>query len=282
MFKPHKLRKRLAEGYYELINVGLDKGLWGAQNSYKKFVIIGRSRVGSTLLRTALASHPQVIMYGEIFRIPGQVIWNPRYGINSTNVQNAISNAPTEFLDARVYRTYPSYVKAVGFKIFYYHAEQGNFKAVWPYLAENEEIIVIHNKRRNILQSHLSNKRAQQTGKWSDKARQNSKQQVQKTVPLIHLDYDELKLWFDMTKKWEDGIDSTFSSHDKIDVYYEDLAGSYTTEINRIQKFLGLDLVKIEPATKKQAKRRISEEISNYSELKEKFRHTEWIEFFED
>ncbi len=220
-------------------------------------------------------------MYGEIFRIPGQVIWNPRYGINSTNVQNAISNSPTDFLDARVYRNYPSYVKAVGFKIFYYHAEQGNFKDIWPYLAEDEEIFVIHNKRRNILQSHLSNKRAQQTGKWSDKGHQNSENLEQPTVPLIYLDYDELTRWFEMTKKWEEGVDSTFSSHDKIDVYYEDLASNYTAEIDRIQKFLGLELVKIEPTTKKQAKRRISEEISNYSELKEKFRDTEWIEFFE-
>lgn len=277
-----KIRTRLAENYYELKNAALDRGLFGAQNSYNRFVVIGRARVGSTLLRTALANHHQVAMYGEIFRIPGQVVWNPKFGKKSERIQKAIAADPPEFLRSRVYRSYSSKVKAVGFKIFYYHAENGKWENVWPYLEMDKDIIVIHNKRRNILKSHLSNKRAYETGKWADKSKVDSVASKQKKMTPIHLDYEELNLWFNLTKKWEEHVDTTFAEHKKMDVYYEDLAENYSSEITRVQNFLGLEVEEIEPTTKKQAKGPLHKQISNFSELKSKFVGTPWIEFFEE
>ena len=279
--KAQELRKNLIRYYFDLQNTALDHGLLGAQKDYCQFIIIGRGRTGSTLLRTSLANHGQVMMYGELFRIPGQVVWNSKFGNESDQTQESVSADPEEFLDTKVYRSYPKNIKAVGFKIFYYHAENGDWKRVWNYLAEKKELHIIHNKRRNILETQLSDKRAWQTGQWADKKKSGDKNN-QQPLAAIHLDYEELKLWFTLTRDWENNIDSTFSDHPKIDVYYEDLAQDYSAELDRIQKFLGLNMKEINPITRKQARGTLTEQISNYSALKAQFKGSPWSEFFSE
>jgi hypothetical protein len=98
----------------------------------------------------------------------------------------------------------------------------------------------------------------------------------------LKLDYDELLLWFNLTRKWENDTDTIFANHPKIDVYYEDLAQDYKVELNRIQEFLELDLEVICPTTQKPARGTLSEQISNYADLKAEFKGTPWSDFFEE
>ena len=279
---PSTLRKKLAESYYGLQNAAFDRGFFNPQKRYTKFVIIGRSRVGSTLIRTALDSHPNVRIYGEVFRIPGQVVWDPKYGRKPKDAKEVIASDPSQFLRSKVFRTYPANIKAVGFKIFYYHAKSGSWNDIWQYLVSNEDIRIIHNKRRNILESQLSKESAKKTGRWAERGNSILKSSNYHTAPMVHLDFEELKNWFILTKEWENHIDRSFAGHKKIDVFYEDLSDDYVAELGRIQSFLGLERVRIEPRTKKQARGSLSHQIDNYWELKSKFHGTPWIEFFED
>jgi hypothetical protein len=49
-----------------------DTGLLPGQLHYTRFLVVGRSRTGSNLLRSLLSAHPQVEAYGEVFRSPSR------------------------------------------------------------------------------------------------------------------------------------------------------------------------------------------------------------------
>jgi LPS sulfotransferase NodH len=183
-FKASRLRKHLVGYYYNLQNFALDRGFLPGNKNYCKFVIVSRGRTGSTLLRTSLATHHQIKMFGEFFRIPDRIIWHPNFGHETDRAHKLASTDPANFFDNRVFRTYPQNIKAAGFKIFYYHAEEGNFKQVWKYLVEQKDMRIIHNKRRNILKTQLSDKRAWQTGQWAVKNKNIESNQKKFNTPF--------------------------------------------------------------------------------------------------
>ena len=128
----------------------LDLGLYG-QSDYARFIVLGRSRVGSNLLRGLLNAHPSIETYGEIFRDCGCLDWDHLGYFQSSSMRSLIVRDPVTFLDQRVLGRYPGAVRAVGFKIFYYHARDGAHAAVWPYLQRRADLKVIHLKRANLL-----------------------------------------------------------------------------------------------------------------------------------
>src|SRR5215470_17880833 len=68
---------------------------------FTKFIVLSRSRTGSNLLQSLLSSHPEIVTENEILqRLDGR---NPRDIV------------------ARAYARQPYFVKAKGFKVFYYH-----------------------------------------------------------------------------------------------------------------------------------------------------------------
>ncbi|WP_280564143.1 hypothetical protein [Chromohalobacter sp. 48-RD10] len=72
-------------------------------NRYRKFIVLTRSRTGSNLLVSLLNSHPNISADGEIFS-----------KLNGRDYKRIISNA---------FSRQPRYIKAKGFKIFYYHPQ---------------------------------------------------------------------------------------------------------------------------------------------------------------
>ncbi len=67
-----------------------------------------------------------------------------------------------------------------------------------------------------------------------------------------------------------------------MDVYYEDLAGSYEDEITRIQAFLGVAYEPVKPPTSKRPSQPLSEQIANYPEIKAQLAGTPWAAFLDD
>ncbi len=67
-----------------------------------------------------------------------------------------------------------------------------------------------------------------------------------------------------------------------MDIFYEDLAADKNFETNRVLKFLGLKDANLESNHVKQNNQSLSDLISNYSDLKNKFKNTEWEIFFEN
>ena len=252
----------------------MDAGVFG-QAEYTPFLILGRSRVGSNLLRGLLNAHPQISAFGEVFRDKTSLDWDHTGYFQSDAMRALLQRDPVRFVDAKLLGRYPAGIGAVGFKLFYYHARSGVEAAVWTYLRDRRDLKVIHLTRRNLLETHLSRKRAALTDRWVDTAGQPDRAPV-----TMQLDYEECLKDFEQTRAWEEDCGRFFDGHPTLDVHYERLADDYEAESRTIQAFLGVPIRPVKPTTFRQAQQPLSAVITNYAELKERFRGTRWEPFF--
>lgn len=251
-------------------------GLIEANTDYTKFIILGTARTGSNYLRGLLNSHMQIVAFGELFRDYDAIGWDFAHLPRSRASQWLFQNDPVQFLETRVFGNFPKHIAAVGFKLFYYHAHSSTWEPVWTYLRDHKEIKVIHIKRKNFLKAYLSKKRAMVSKEWV-------RQQTNGTAshePIV-LSYEECLDEFTKTQDWERKHDAFFEKHEKLEVFYEDLARDYVREMKGIQEFLGVEYKAVEPRTAKQSSRPLSASIANYLELKQKFEGSPWQTFFE-
>ena len=256
--------KRLkVEASKKLIDAGFLKGNQG----YQKFIILARSRVGTNLLISYLNSHPNIFALGEM--------WGNNH--HTETIAYRKSN-PLEYLSMYCYRGYDKCIKAVGFKIFYYHPVNGESRLIWNNLQDSKDIKVIHLKRSNILRTHLSRAIAGKTDKWTVTGSKN----ISLENKAVKLSADECLKVFQQTRKWETEADDFFKQHSVLEVNYEDLISDAHNELEKVQNFLDLPLKRLKTSLKKQNPEPLSKLISNYSELKNQFENTEWIKFFED
>ncbi|HLP47085.1 MAG TPA: hypothetical protein VK469_14125, partial [Candidatus Kapabacteria bacterium] len=131
------------------------------QREYVKYIILGHPRTGSNMLRGLLNENRHVVAFGELFRFNDSIGWDyPGHHHKAKIELQLINDDPIEFLQKKVFINFPHPVKAVGFKIFYFHAHSENWKPVWTYLHEQKNIKIIHIKRENVLKTHLSHTRA--------------------------------------------------------------------------------------------------------------------------
>ena len=146
---------------------------------------------------------------------------------------------------------------------------------ILDYLKKDKSIKIIHLKRKNYLDIIISSRIASSTGKWQI----TSKKEMGDYEP-IWLDYKECLDSFKKINKYEIIYDDFFKDHPLINITYEDLLKNLDYELNRIQKFLGLDIEVLASPLKKQNHKKPVESIINYQELKEKFSRTKWYYFF--
>ncbi|MFH0869832.1 MAG: sulfotransferase domain-containing protein [archaeon] len=282
-----------------------------AHNAHRpvRFIILTRARTGSRMLIDLLKSHSDTQMFYELFNLDS---------IPREEMMEAVDD-PAKYLERRLYCDYPENIKAVGFKIFYYQASlqavypnspdhlaisettpelrakimdlhdylrehrkglsgfEKDFSKVWKRLVEDKELRVIHLKRRNILETFLSLKRAFMLNKWH-----SAKDEPPTSQPAVKLGYDECLHAFTQTTKWEKEYDELFKSHPKLELFYENICDDLDPETRRVLDFLGLEHQKLTTPMRKQNNQKLSEAISNYWELKEQFKGTPWIKFFED
>lgn len=262
--------------YPYIQNVALNLGLLDGHKDYDRFIILGRSRSGSNFLRGLLDSHSQLAVLGEIFQTQRKIGWSyPGYVQTRRNYSLFLSD-PIKFLETKVYKKFPRQITAVGFKIFYYHAQTENWKPVWDYLLAQKSMKVIHIKRRNILRTHLSRKLAALESTWVNTA---GRQDVHNSLSL---DYEDCLKDFIQTRQWEEDYDQLFADHPITEAIYEDLASDYAGEMKLLQGFLNVQPEQVKPQTFKQSNLPLSQAISNYAELKARFSGTPWESFFED
>lgn len=257
-----------------MYNLALQIGLLPGTSTYTKFIILGRSRIGSNLLRSLLNDHPQVYAYGEIVQGQNSMNWDHTGHFQNKKMQQQLLHNPVTFISQQLFRRYPKETAAVGFKLFYYHAQQPNWQPIWTYLQAQTDIHIIHMKRHNILQTHLSRKRAELTGSWV-----NTTGQKEQSPPL-RLDFAECLVDFQDTRAYEAQFDQFFTHHPKIELIYEELAADYGTQMQRVQQFLHIPLHTVKPGIYKQSYKSLSQTISNYQELKEQFAGSPWECFF--
>jgi LPS sulfotransferase NodH len=274
----HNLRKRAVElkdnWSPQIKNIARDLGLLEGHQNYTKFIILGRSRSGSNLLRGLLNAHSQIITFEEMFKDVQNIGWGqPGYPQDGRTLQRFQDNT-LSFIEKDLFRKMPSTIQAVGFKIFYYHAYGTPLEVVWDYLKTHTEIRVLHIKRKNILETHFSKKKAELTNSWINLTGEKEK------APAIPLDFEECRQDFEQTRQWENTFDQFFQHHACMEIIYEELAADYAPIMQHVQKFLGVNPEPVQPQTHKQASYRLAETITNYAELKQQFLGTPWEQFF--
>lgn len=259
--------------YYQLLHLGYDSGIIPSTREYTRFVVLATGRTGSTLLIRTLDRHPQIVTYGELFRM--LETFPPHYQ-QFGGAEALYQSDPARFMDEEIFRKYPRETRAVGFKIFYEHAPQDMDwgKAVWDGLRAQPDLHVIHLRRRNRLRSFLSLQRAAQTQEWikySGKTEQ---------AGAIALDHEAALAWFESVEAREQRFADLFSDHPTFAAYYEDISDDMDGVLLGLQRFLGVDPRPLAPATSKRSQRPLRAEISNYDELKAGFVGTPWLAYF--
>lgn len=269
-----KLSQRLLMTGQEVARRGRSCGVLPNRADYVPYLIVGRSRTGSTLLLRSLKEHPAVVGYGELLR-DDRINWQSQLGFPTPKQREQYAADPCLFLRERVFGPYGRQVQAVGFKLFYYHAQQPTWRGVWDYLTALPNLHVVHVKRRNLLAIHFSRKVADQTGRWNGKVAGAPAQGA------LALDPAECIQDFEETRAWEVACDQRFAGHPLHQVSYEDLAADFAGELAKVQRFLGVEVQPMQPVTAKQERQPLAQRIANYGELKAQFTGTPWAGFFE-
>ncbi len=269
----------------------------------QQFIILSTARTGSNLLISLLNKNTKVKTDGEIFNF---------FSLKKENLISVLNN-PKNYLNRHLKSN--NLVEAKGFKIFYNHCLKGclNFfrqkksekdfnqkflkdlykneeilnqinieekeekiEEIWNLIKNNKNIKVIHLKRLNILNTFISLKTAFLTNMWV------TKNTNEISDPILKLDYEECLNFFKRIKNYEKKYDEFFSDHEKIEVTYEELVNNQEVIMRKIFVFLEVEYVEGKSALKKQSKKSLKDRIQNYYELKEKFKNTPYIYYFED
>jgi LPS sulfotransferase NodH len=254
----------------------LEIGSLTGSSHYRRFVIVGTARTGSTLLINLLNSHSQVLAFGELFRSPTAIGWDvaPFTTYKSAKLIALYRSDPQRFLDKSVFRRWPQGYAAIGFKLFYYHARNAPYNAIWEYLAQNTDIYILHIRRRNVLEQFVSLKLAHTTDLWS------LTEPVMRQPEPLRLEIEDCRKHFQLIRSFEKDCDVFFARHQVKSIYYEDLTEDRDAEIAKVEKFLGLKDEKLSTELVRQRTLPLSQAIANYKELNQAFAQTEWADFF--
>lgn len=247
-----------------------------SNQSFTPFIVVTRSRSGSNLLKNFLNSSRRVECFGEVFRHPDRLGWD-RPGILPKNFGLSSYLAdPVEFLQNYFLEQQPPWVSAAGFKLFYYHAREPHRQTLWDFLHQRTDIHIIHLRRRNLIKVIVSRELAMKTGVWIDHSGDKGPLQSVKISP----EYFEQQI--KDTQNWEATTQEFFSKHPVKEIIFEDLIKTPQAHLDDLSQFLNIDQGDLRPisATKKQAKRPLSEMLSNFEEVKKHFIATPWEKYF--
>ena len=95
-------------------------------------------------VRVPLIKVTQVVVYGEIFQNKKEIGWALPGFSNNARLMREFHQEPVRFVERRVFKKFQPRIRAVGFKIFYYHAQDEAWAPVWGYLRQHREIKVLH------------------------------------------------------------------------------------------------------------------------------------------
>src|SRR6267378_4228509 len=273
-----------------------------SSSNARRFMVLGSARTGSNLLLSLLSAHPRIKTYGELFNLDM---------LPKESLLEALEN-PVAFLRRRVDQTHKPEITAVGFKMFYEHltrdyfrkpidvsdaspqlqekyAQFSNFiesnyaweilderfRTTWEFLRADRSLAVIHLRRRNMLHTLISLKRAFTTSQWW------SLKSGLQTTSAVYLDPEECCRYFHKLDSSAAEADAAFAGHPKIDVIYEDLIEKQQDTLHRTFAFLKVASGPVTTRMKKQNPAPPWETVSNYAELKGCFQNTRWGVFFE-
>lgn len=254
-----KIKKSIAPFYHKFKNrvEYIINQIFGHTN-YKKIVIVSRSRTGSTLLMALLNNHSNIICEGEIFK-----------NLNSKSCKEIWQS---------LFNKKSRKIKAVGFKLFYYHPFDED-KSVWDLILNDEQINIIHLTRENLLRAYASQRIGEKTKQWTENI--NRPHNIDVSVKHIELDFKECLETFETISSYEEKTRQFFNNKKIMEVTYEDLSTDYMLVIEKILKKINLPIEKLTTVMKKQNPEPLNRLILNYEELKNQFKDSKWIYMFD-
>ena len=220
-----------------------------------RFAIVGNPRTGSSHLASLLDSHPDVACWDDEILDAGEAFDRSRY------------DEPRQFLRERVFRVDAD---AVGFKLLW--DAMTRFPDVWT-LFKDLDLRLLHLVRSNRLDSFLSLQLAlvnRSFTSWNGFYKDTR----------IESDYFQLREWFEVTDMRDELIQHRASEEGIVclKIEYSELCVTQ----DRILRFLGVPLLPLASALKKQRKTKQRETLANYDELKQAFAGSPWADYFED
>ena len=240
--------------------------IFGSEN-YAPFLVISRSRTGSTLLMTSLNSHSNIICRGE------------RLNFLRRNEKSRKRN-PVAVIK-NIYGKQPTYIKAAGFKLFYSHPNDGSEserEAIWAQLAAIDNLKIVHLRRENVLRALISKEIAAQSGEYFSTKKSNGP----KSPKRIEFKPEKLHEELDNNELREKTCLSRFNHCEKLDITYEKLVSNPSETHQALCAFLNVDQVSLSSDLKKQNPEPINEILTNYAELEEYFSNTAYSKFFQE
>jgi len=224
-------------------------------HGFKPFIILSRSRTGSNYLVSLLNSHPSVFCEGELL-----------YQLGRRSIGEVVNS---------VYSRQASYIKAKGFKLFYYHPVNSLHPAMFE-LSRRKELYVIHLRRENLLKVMVSHKIAMEGQKWT--ALHSIK------VPILPFTLDPISLEneFEQTIGWELQAKGLFSDHNYHELNYEDLVSNLEVTYRGVLNFLGISYKEPRSNLTQQGRYKLKSVVQNYDELKRHFKNSPWELYFSE
>ena len=222
------------------------------------FVIVADLRTGSTLLSTSLNTHPRIRCYGELFHpetFPDNGLeQHDRFQLSGRDVVRHAFSAPG--------------VAAAGFRamVFLPMSSQPHWADSWDALRERNDTRVIWLDRRDKLAQYASILVAQQTRVWHPSP--DDPVLRPENRPTIEIDPQQLREWTDERSALFAQRREQLRGKSSLDLDYETLVSEWPAVIRRVQEFLDVEPLPLEPAKHKQEKRPLSEVIANYNELR--------------
>lgn len=244
---------------------------------YQPFVILGTARTGSTMLWSYLNSHPDILCLRGVYGSTNKINFGKFYGelpeeYHSSELIKLRNEKPIEFLENYVWKEYSKPFKAVGFKYFYDHNRHlANKNEVINYFTENKAIKFLHLKRDNLLATLFSYKRALAQQQWA-KANTNFRTSI--TVQECN---DYFKQIIDSQKRF----DELFTDR-TLQVNYDNLLNATEQTLQKVLDFIGVKTILLTTETNKNRKTKLSDCITNYTELKTHFKRTNYAKYFNE
>ena len=238
-----------------------------------RFVVVSSGRSGSNYLMSMFDSHPRIVQNGEIF--------GPKVLKNEEKVGEIKEKGEINYFVNSFHRT--GFEKARGSKVLYSYFRDEYIKRypsvdlekIYTYLSENKDIRIVHLHRENLLRVILSFEIANISKVYVTLEKKSSNEKISLSKEFLVGRLDELICERDMIRE-------KFKNHPFFEITYEKMVSGNSFPINKLQRFLGVDILRLTGRTIKQNDRSISEILTNYTQLKEEFSDTIYAEYFID
>ena len=248
----------------------------GPNRNYQKFIVLTHARSGSSMLVATLGQHPEIIRFQEIFT-SGSIGFNTEgFDNNSEKMIRLRNRCPIEFLQRQIFSSYPSSIKAVGFKLFPEQIDNKHLSSVWDWIVANKSIRIILLTRDNLLEAYVSKLIALKTNGF------RCMYESDRTNTTVNVNFEDCLSEFQKRHVYNQKALEQLKHHKLLCLEYEEVVRDLDNSFRKLQEFLGVTVQPISVVSLKKEVRPMSEVIENYAELRERFSDTQWKHLFNE